>query len=57
MIRLGAPRMDPAEERKRAQEEERMARVMLYSNIGSFLATVGLIRAGTVPHHITHVNI
>lgn len=37
--------MDPAEEKKRAQEEERMARVMLYSNIATFLATVGLIRA------------
>ncbi|XP_069161970.1 uncharacterized protein [Procambarus clarkii] len=45
MFRMGGPRLDPAEERRQAQEEERMARLLVYSNIGTFLATIGIIRA------------
>lgn len=36
--------MDPTEEKKRAQEEDRMARMIVYSNVATFIATVAMIR-------------
>ena len=38
--------MDPSEEKKKAQEEDRMARMVVYSNVATFVATVALIRIG-----------
>ena len=45
MIRLNAPKSDPAEEKRRALEEERMARMIVYSNVGSFAVTIAIIAA------------
>lgn len=37
--------MDPAEEKRKAMEEDRLARLVVYSNVATFVATVALIRA------------
>jgi len=45
MFRMAGPRMDAAEEKRRAQEENRMAKNIVYSNVGTFVATIALIKS------------
>ena len=45
MFRLGGPKLDPAEEKKMALQEEKVARMIVFTNVGSFFVCVGAIAA------------
>lgn len=49
MFRMAAPRLDAAEEKRRAMEEDKLARKIVYSNFGTFVVTIMLIKAGERP--------
>lgn len=45
MFRIGGPRADSAEERRRQMEEERITAFVVYSNFATFVTSVLAIKA------------